>query len=91
MKKIKTGGQFRKDIKRYSNKPDKLRRLYAIVELLRNEEPVPNEFRPHKLTGDYVGCMECHIESDFLLVWIDEEKKIIKLLRLGTHSELFGR
>ena len=33
--------------------------------------------------------MECHIENDTLLIWIDEELNIIKLLRLGSHSELF--
>jgi mRNA interferase YafQ len=34
--------------------------------------------------------MECHIESDFLLIWIDETANIIKLIRLGSHSELFS-
>jgi mRNA interferase YafQ len=33
--------------------------------------------------------MECHIEGDFLLIWIDGE--IIDLLRIGSHSELFGK
>ena len=36
------------------------------------------------------GCMECHINSDFLLIWIDEARDIIELVRLGSHSELFG-
>ncbi|MGM9738449.1 MAG: type II toxin-antitoxin system mRNA interferase toxin, RelE/StbE family [Candidatus Cryptobacteroides sp.] len=34
--------------------------------------------------------MECHIQSDFLLIWIDEENQVIRLVRIGTHSELFG-
>ncbi|MBD5179991.1 MAG: hypothetical protein HDT01_01680 [Bacteroidales bacterium] len=33
--------------------------------------------------------MECHVESDTLLIWWDEESDIIKLIRFGTHSELF--
>ena len=33
--------------------------------------------------------MECHIGSDFLLIWIDEKEDVIKLVRLGSHSELF--
>lgn len=41
------------------------------------------------LAGDYKGCMECHIESDFLLIWLDESNQTIALVRLGTHSELF--
>ncbi|MDE6265280.1 MAG: type II toxin-antitoxin system YafQ family toxin [Paramuribaculum sp.] len=41
--------------------------------------------------NDYAGCMECHIQGDFLLIWIDEETDDIDLVRLGSHSELFGK
>ncbi len=34
--------------------------------------------------------MECHIESDFLLIWFDKNADEVKLVRLGSHSELFG-
>jgi mRNA interferase YafQ len=45
---------------------------------------------PHKLTGNYKGFWECHIQSDWLLVWSqDEVSKIISLTRTGTHSDLF--
>lgn len=47
------------------------------------------EYRAHMLLGDYAGCMECHIGGDFLLVWIDEAANIVKLVRVGSHSELF--
>lgn len=43
------------------------------------------------LTGDYNGCMECHIQGDFLLIWIDQETNEIDLIRLGSHSELFSK
>ena len=33
--------------------------------------------------------MECHIQNDFLLIWIDETRQQIKLVRLGSHSDLF--
>lgn len=35
--------------------------------------------------------MECHIKGDFLLIWYDKESGIIKLVRIGSHSELFGK
>ena len=41
--------------------------------------------------GDYKNCMECHVEGDLLLIWIDEENNQIGVLRLGSHSELFGK
>lgn len=57
--------------------------------MLVNGLPIPTENRPHVLTGNYRGYMECHVESDTLLIWWDKEEGIIKLIRFGTHSELF--
>ena len=89
MKSFKTSTQYRKDLKRYKNKPSKLAALKTVLELLQNEQPVPPEYYPHMLQGEYKGCMECHIQGDFLLVWFDEVNDIIELVRLGSHSELF--
>lgn len=89
MRTIKSSSQFRKDLKRYKNDTKKLEKLYHIVGLLERCEDIPKEFSPHMLTGDYAGYMECHVENDFLLIWVDEEE--VKLVRLGTHSELFGK
>ena len=89
MKSLKTSTQYRKDPKRYRNKPQKLAALKQVLELLINEQPIPQEYYPHMLQGEYKGCMECHIQGDFLLIWIDEVNDIIELVRLGSHSELF--
>lgn len=36
------------------------------------------------------GMRECHIQPDWLLVYkIVQEKLILKLIRTGTHSDLF--
>ena len=68
------------------------RALYPDCSLadLYDEITIPPEYKPHRLLGNYKDCMECHIESDTLLIWIDENSNVIKLLRLGTHSEFFG-
>ena len=89
MKKLQPTTQFRKDYKRYKNNPKKVEALKEVLKMLEKEETIPAEFFPHKLQGEYKGCMECHIQGDFLLIWIDEEKDIIQLVRLGSHSELF--
>lgn len=68
-----------------------LSELKVLLELLINEQQIPEEYFPHPLVGNYKGCLECHIESDFLLIWIDDQRDIIELVRLGTHSELFGK
>jgi len=64
MREVKTGSQFRKDLKRYRNDNTKLEKLYDIVGYLERCEDVPKEFKPHMLSGDYAGHMECHVEND---------------------------
>ena len=89
MKTLKITTQFKKDLKRYKNRPTVIEKLEVVLGLLQNELPIPDENRPHPLTGNYRGHMECHVENDTLLIWWDQESDIIKLVRFGTHSELF--
>lgn len=91
MKTLHPSTQYKKDLKRYMNQPKKIKRLMDVLRLLQNEQAIPESYYPHSLTGNYAGCMECHIEGDFLLIWFDEETNQIDLLRLGSHSELFGK
>lgn len=90
MKKLKPTTKYKKDYKRFRNNPKKLEKLFDILRKLENEIPIPAEYDPHMLTGDYKGHMECHIEGDFLLIWFDPDTDEIDLVRLGSHSELFG-
>jgi len=90
MKKIFPSTQYKKDYKRYRNNPSKIAALGEIIDILASEQPIPARFSPHLLHGNYKGCMECHIQGDFLLIWFDETSDIIELVRLGSHSELFG-
>ncbi len=89
MKELRFTKQFKKDLKRYLNQPKKLKALNDVLDMLKREIELPAHYKAHKLIGDYAGCMECHIEGDFLLVWYDEEKDVIAVYRLGSHSELF--
>ncbi|MBD5357861.1 MAG: type II toxin-antitoxin system YafQ family toxin [Bacteroides sp.] len=89
MKTLKVTTQFKKDLKRYKNRPKIIEKLEDILGLLQNELPIPEENKPHPLAGNYRGHMECHVENDTLLIWWDKESDIIKLVRFGTHSELF--
>lgn len=65
--------------------------LYGIVQKLANEEEIPAEFKPHPLKGEWSDYMECHVEDDYLLIWYDKDSDVVKLVRLGSHSELFGK
>ena len=81
--------RYKKDLKKYAKHPSKMEALLKIIRKLENEEPIPKENKPHILKGDYKGYWECHVEDDFLLIWIEGD--IVDLIRLGSHSELFGK
>jgi mRNA interferase YafQ len=89
MKILKQTSQFKKDLKRIQNDPKKIATVEIALKLLKETGTLPLKYKPHFLKGNYKGYMECHIEGDFLLIWIDEIEDVIKLTRLGTHSELF--
>ena len=89
MKILKLTSQFKKDLKRYKHKTEVINKLETILKILAQGSPVPEENRPHLLTGNYKGYTECHVENDTLLIWWDKDTDIVKLVRFGTHSELF--
>jgi mRNA interferase YafQ len=80
--------QFEKDIKRLQKRGKNLEKLKSIILSLVEEKPLDALHRDHKLVGSWQGRRECHIESDWLLVYKLEEKRII-FERSGTHSDLF--
>ncbi len=89
MWELRLSSKFKKDLKRYKKQPDKIAELRIVLNQLRERGTVDSSFKPHLLAGEYKGCMECHIQNDFLLIWIDEAERTIALVRLGSHSELF--
>ena len=91
MKTLRFSAQYKKDAKRYRNQPKKMEKVAEILRMLKEDIPIPKEYKPHMLKGELKGCMECHVEDDFLLIWIDETTNQIGVLRLGSHSELFKK
>lgn len=91
MKEIRKTSQFKKDFKRFAKDVEKVKTLMSIVEKLERGEFIPDEFYPHPLKGEWKNYMECHIDDDYLLIWFDKEESIVRLVRLGSHSELFGK
>ncbi len=61
-----------------------------IIKKLANGETLPEKHKDHALSGDYIGCRECHITPDWLLIYeIDNGELILYLTRTGSHSDLF--
>lgn len=80
--------KFKQGYKGAGKRGKDLTKLEDIINLLAHEQPLPAKNMNHKLTGNYDGCWECHIEPDWLLIYDKTEKEII-LLKTGTHSDLF--
>lgn len=81
---------FRRDYKLIAKRGYKTELLQEVVTMLANGETLPERYRDHALTGNYLGCRECHIRPDWLLIYqITEDELILYLTRTGTHSDLF--
>ncbi len=67
-------------------------KMRAIVKSLMNDKPLHERHRDHALSGEWVGVRDCHIEPDWLLLYEksgDLKTGELRLIRPGTHSELF--
>lgn len=87
--RLRTTKQFERDLKTASKRGKNLDRLWTVVECLMNGEPLAARHRPHRLSGNWSPCWECHIEPDWLLIWCQTEEELV-LAASGTHSDLFG-
>lgn len=50
---------------------------------------LPDKYRDHGLTGEYTEHRECHLKPDLLLIYKKPDDATLRLVRLGSHSELF--
>ena len=82
--------QFDKDIKRAVRRGKNVEKFKLIARTLLAGDLLDPIHRDHKLTGNYAGRRDCHIESDWLLIYKIEDEFIV-FERTGTHSDLFKK
>lgn len=89
---IKPTSQFKKDLKKMQKQKKDISLLSDIIKLLADGQTLPERNHDHALSGNYVGCRECHIQPDWLLIYeIENDTLFLYLSRTGTHSQLFGK
>jgi mRNA interferase YafQ len=88
MKAVRRTSQFKRDVKRMQRQGKDLRKLKRVLESLIQGEELAAKYRDHVLVGQYKGTRECHIESDWQLIYELAESEIV-LIRTGSHSDLF--
>ena len=92
MYEVALTGKFRRDYQRAYKRGYNLDLLEAVVEVLASGEQLSDKYRDHILTGNWFGYRECHVTSDWLLIYkIEENLLILTLARTGSHSDLFKK
>ena len=82
--------QFAKDVKKAKKRGKNLDKFKIIAQTLLRGETLDHLHRDHKLLGNYLSRRECHLESDWLLIYKAEEDRLV-FERMGRHSDLFGK
>ena len=82
--------RFKRDYKLMLKQGRDEEKILRVIALLANGEKLPIRYQDHLLQGDYTGFRECHIESDWLLIYkIQNDVLVLTLQRTGSHSALF--
>lgn len=82
--------QFKKSLKRMLRRGKDIEKLSTVVAMLAQGKTLPPKYRDHALSGDLAGLRDCHIESDWILLYyIQENILVLTLSDTGTHSDLF--
>ena len=79
---------FRKDYQKLKISDKQYEKYIKYLSLLLGEQPLPAEARDHNLIGNYLGFREFHIGGDVLVIYCIEDE-ILRLTRIGTHSQLY--
>lgn len=93
MRTIERAGLFKKDYKRVLKQPRHAKDIEKLLReallLLLSDAELPPAMEDHPLSGDWNGYRDCHIKPDLLLIYKKIDDDILRLARLGSHSELF--
>jgi len=82
--------RFKKDLKNCVKRGLDIQKIQTVVGILELSGALPQEYKPHKLSGNFGGSWECHIEPDWLMVWEQNDEELTLLfLMTGTHSDIF--
>jgi mRNA interferase YafQ len=82
--------RFEKDIEKCKKRGLKIKDIRDVMEKILKDIPLEVRNKNHFLSGDYSGCLECHVKPDWLLIYmLDNEANTATFLRTGTHADLF--
>jgi len=80
--------QFNKDMKLCEKQGKDLTKIKAVMFDVICENDLPPKNNDHKLIGNYKNHRGCHIEPDWVLIYLPKDKEVT-FVRTGSHSELY--
>ena len=92
--KIKYSKEFKKSLKKITKQGKNIDKLLNVVDMLSNKQQLDSKYKDHVLYNDkrFKGCRDCHIESDWMLIYKCLEDEIVLLLvNTGSHSEILDK
>jgi len=90
--KIVFSTKFKKMLKKIQKQNINLEELFIVIDKLANKELLDIKYKNYNLVNDkhYKNCYECHIRPELLLIYqYNDEKLLLLLINVGSHSELF--
>ncbi len=88
--KVKYSSRFKKGLRLAVKRGLDISLLEEIVEKLKVGIPLDVKYKDHSLSGNYKGYRECHIQPDWLLIYLIEDDILtLTLVDTGTHADLF--
>ncbi len=91
MRAIEWTSQFKRDYKRENKGQHRATLdadLFPIVDALANDQELDPRYRDHALVGEWKDHRDCHIKPDLVLIYQKQDDEILRLVRIGSHSEL---
>jgi len=90
--KVKFTSAYKKDYKRAKKCGLDINLLDDVVEELRQGHQLDPRYHDHELRGNWAGFRECHIQPDWLLVYLIEDDILtLTLTNTGTHADIFDK
>ena len=87
---IKFTNAYKKSYKRAKKRGLNLKLLDDVIEALGQGHKLDAKYRDHALHGNWEGFRECHIQLDWLLIYLVENDLLtLTLVETGTHSDIF--
>jgi mRNA interferase YafQ len=91
MREIERTTQFKRDFKREMKIRHRATLETTLAGVLRDlaaDIPLAEKHRDHSLSGKWSGFRDCHVKPDLVLVYEKPDEETLRLVPLGSHSEL---